>query len=293
MKKIAVIVLVSACFATAIAEIGPWIIDGSSGLGYPLNAFFKTVGCAVQYGSVINLTSSSLENQAGAFWTKVPLQTREFTYVVGLEVHPRPRSVRSADGFTLVLCSKNGALGEPGENLGFAGQFGNHPRVEPSFASIFKYFAVRPNGERVEHSYAGYFMNGERIPVIPEQSNRFVDLTARRIELATGHFFAISLQYKNGVLNTVIDDLTSGVWTQYATRVDLSRIVGEYAYFGMTGSTGAETSAIKVHGVAWTDKGDPSVIGMATKRLAESAGKAPMEAREPSEPTIWLSGPWE
>jgi N-acetylneuraminic acid mutarotase len=190
------------------------IIDYSKG--------FTTTGLSLNGGATV--TNKSLQLTDGGFYearsafysTALPVTnfTTDFTFQLLYAL---------ADGITFTIQSNNPQeVGQAGGGLGYAGI----PHSVAIKADLFD-----NNGEGFDST--GAYLNGA-YPSTPA-----INLFPAGINLHSGHIFAVHIAYANDVTTAKITDTVTSQSASITVPGDLSKVVGDTAYVGFTGGTGA------------------------------------------------------
>ncbi len=209
----------------------------ASTIAVPFGAGFSSAlpalqlnGSAQIVGSGIQLTDG-LENQAGSFFTKTPVNidafSTDFTFQITNPV---------ADGFTFTLQNTGPtALGGAQAGLGYVG-------IHQSLAIKFDLYDNAGEGS----DSIGIFTAGN-LPTVPA-----VDMTGSGIDLHSGDPIHVFITYMPYTLTITLVDLKTGKSFNYGTDNVYIRndVHGDTAYAGFTGGTGSGTSTQTIS--SWT-----------------------------------------
>ena len=149
-----------------------------------------------------------------------------------------------ADGITFTIQSNNPQeVGQAGGGLGYAGI----PNSIAVKADLFD-----NNGEGFDST--GAYLDGA-YPSTPA-----LNLFPAGIHLHSGHIFAVHISYANNVVAATITDTVTSQTSSITVPGDLSKVLGDTAYVGFTGGTGALTAIQNI--LTWSYSGGS---GCATK----------------------------
>jgi len=183
---------------------------------------FTTAGLSLNGGATVTnkllqLTDGGFYEARSAFYsTAVPVTnfTTDFTFQL---LYPL------ADGITFTIQSNNPhEVGQAGGGLGYAGI----PHSVAIKADLFD-----NSGEGFDST--GAYLNGA-YPSTPA-----INLLPAGINLHSGHIFAVHVAYSNDVTTAKITDTVTSQSASITVPGDLSKVVGDTAYVGFTGGTGA------------------------------------------------------
>jgi hypothetical protein len=197
---------------------------------------FTSLGLSLNGGAKINNNALELTDEGGfearsAFYTTpapVTSFTTDFTFQL---VNPL------ADGITFTIQSNTAqALGGYGVGLGYSG-------IGKSVALKFDLFDN--NGEGFDS--IGIYLNGAP-PTTPALS-----LAPAGLNLHSGHVFDVHIAYANAMATASLTDTsTHASWSGSSTG-DITEVVGQNAYVGFTGGTGALSATQKI--LTWSFNG--------------------------------------
>ena len=204
---------------------------------------FTTAGLSLNGGATVTdkllqLTDGGFYEARSAFYAiAVPVTsfTTDFTFQL---LYPL------ADGITFTIQSNNPQeVGQAGGGLGYAGI----PNSIAVKADLFD-----NNGEGFDST--GAYLDGA-YPSTPA-----LNLFPAGIHLHSGHIFAVHISYANNVVAATITDTVTSQTSSITVPGDLSKVLGDTAYVGFTGGTGALTAIQNI--LTWSYSGGS---GCATK----------------------------
>jgi len=203
-------------------------VQTGGSLGQPASLKLSQFDHWVSAGSEVVVNSDSLTltdgsgNQANAFWypdrldlTSTGSFTVEFQYTAG--------GAMQADGITLALQTQGtNAVGTTGGGLGYAGITG------PAVAYQINIYAGHVQGSNL---------------VTTNTSGTY--LPTGNVAFGSGHTIQVQLIFDTGnhtVTEHLTDTVNGNTFSRTYSDIDLSSLLGAYAYLGFTGGDGGETS---------------------------------------------------
>jgi hypothetical protein len=192
-------------------------------------------GSAKLVGSVIELTDGQTD-EAGSFFYPTTVDVRGFVTDFDFQMMNA-----QADGFTFTIQGVNPyALGGTGGALGYAG-------IPTSAAVKFDIFNNAGEG----NNSTGLYTNGAT-PTVPSISLvPAPPSTQPALDLSSGNVMHAHILYTNyNQLKVTISDPTTGASLEQDYTIDLASTVGQSAYVGFTGGTGALTATQSI--LDWT-----------------------------------------
>jgi hypothetical protein len=188
----------------------------------------KLNGTASLNGAALQLTSGGTF-QAGSAFYSTPVNVQAFATDFAFQL-----TDPAADGFTFAIQNSGPtALGLPDDALGYAG-------IAKSIAVKFDLYNNAGEGP----DSTGLYLNGVT-PTVPA-----INLSSTGINFHSGDIILAQITYDGASLRLTLTDTVTLATSSHSFPVDIPGTVGNTAYVGFTGGTGAKTSTQQV--LSWT-----------------------------------------